>query len=181
VISILNKLYFDLLNIFCFIVFSVHAYGSNDVGQGAGETLSVVEVDALIGSVGVGLGSNETESDDLAVRVHLTELGQERNGTAHAVRASIFAFIEVSTGGLHAIHEPVVEGVHAPSLSFAVIYASDFSVVRNVFGQLLLDGGTSIIGVNVRGKSARQTDTGRRTNNVTSNVDLRKSSSTSDR
>ena len=66
-----------------------------DVGGGVVGVLGVGEVDAFVDSVRVGLGSDETESHNERVGVHLVEFGEERNRATHSVSARVHAIEEV--------------------------------------------------------------------------------------
>lgn len=150
------------------------------MGKGTGQFLGEGEVDALIGSVSVGLGTDETESDDLANGVHLLELGEEGDRSSHTVRASILAIPELSSSLHDTLCEPGAEFSHAPSLSFTLRSANDLGVVRNIGGQKFGDSSVSVIRVNFRRESDGETHGGGRTANVTSSLNSRESSSTGD-
>lgn len=150
------------------------------MGKGAGQLLGEGEVDALVRGMGVGLGTNETEGDDLAVRVHLAELSEEGDRSSHAVRAGLLAVPELGTSFHDAFFEPGGKLSHAPSLSLTLRSASDLGVVWDISGQKLGNSGVSIIGVDLGRKSDGETHGGGGTANVTSGLDSGESSSTSD-
>lgn len=153
---------------------------SDDVGKGASEFLSVSEVDALVGCMGVSLGSNKTERDNLSLGVHLLELSQERDGASHTVRSGFLAIPEFSSRLLNSFHEPGAEFSHAPALSLTLVSKSDLSVVRDILSQEVSDGLVSIIRADLRRESNRQTDTGGGSNHISSNLNVGETGSSSD-
>jgi len=148
------------------------------VGEGAGQLLSEGEVDAFIGSVSVGLGTNETKRDDLSLGVHLLELSEEGDRTSHSVRASLLSVPESSSSFHDTFEEPGAEFSHAPSLSLSLGSAGDLGVVRNILGHEVHDGLVGIIGVDFRGKSDGETHGGGWTAHITGSLNWGKSSST---
>ena len=50
---------------------------NKDVGHRARELFGVGKIDALVGSVGVSVGTDQTKSDDEGLGVQATELGEE--------------------------------------------------------------------------------------------------------
>ena len=106
------------------------------MGKGLGELLCVGEVNALIGSVSVGTGSNKTKSQNDGVWIHLVELRQERNGATHAVGASVSAIKEVAASFPDCLIEPRFEILLAPTSAHVAALCSDLGVVRNISGEL---------------------------------------------
>lgn len=150
------------------------------MGEGAGQLLGVGEVDALIGSVSVGLGTDETKRHDLSLGVHLLELGKEGDRSTHSVRASLLSVPESSSSFHDTFEEPGVEFTHAPSLSLSLGSAGDLGVVRNIRGQEVSDCLVGIVGYDLRGKSDGETHGGHWTAHITSGLNWGKSTSTSD-
>ena len=107
------------------------------MGEGLGEFLSVGEVDALIGCVGISTWSNETKSQNDRVWIHLVELREERNGATHSVGACFSAIKEVTTGLPDSCIEPWREVLLAPTSSHVTALCSNLCVVRNISGKLL--------------------------------------------
>ena len=50
---------------------------NENVGHSASELFGVGKIDALVGSVGVSVGTDQTKCDDEGLRVQATELGEE--------------------------------------------------------------------------------------------------------
>ena len=103
--------------------------------ESLGELLGVGEVNALVGGVGVGLGSDETESKDEGVWVHAVELGKEGNGATHTVGTSVFSIEEVAACFLDAAFEPLGLVFHAPALASVATLDGDLGIVGDVSGQ----------------------------------------------
>jgi hypothetical protein len=124
-----------------------------DVGHAHSEALGVGKVDGLIGGMSVGLGSEETESNDEGVGVETTELGEERNRSSHAVASVVFTVVEVLGSGVDRIVEPRSGVLHAPSISIVVTLDFNLAVVGHISRQL----GSDSLGSNLSIHVGRQT------------------------
>mgnify|MGYP001626791205 CR=1 FL=1 len=126
--------------------------------ESLGELLGVGEVDALVGGVSVGLGSDETKSKDKGVWVHAIELGKEGDRATHTVGASVFSIEEVASCSLDAAFEPLGLVFHAPALASVASLHSDLGIVGNVSGQDLDEFSLSLGGLGGGWESQRELD-----------------------
>jgi len=153
---------------------------SEHVTESGGELLGVGEVNALVGGVGVSLGSNETESKDLSLGVHLSELGKEGDGATHTVGAGVFTVPEgFSSIGKDFLNPRLGLG-HAPALAGVASVESDLAVVRHVLGEFLSDSIGGLLGVHVGWESHGDTHAGGGADNVSGLGDFGKTVGTSD-
>ena len=127
--------------------------------EGTCEFLCVGQVDALVWGVGVGLGSDESESNDARVGEHLVELSKKRDGASHSVALALCTIIEVSAGLKDSILEPRLHLFHAPSLSVVVASQCYFGVVWDVFSEFFLQNLSHVICIGVWSKSHGNLDT----------------------
>lgn len=126
--------------------------------ESLGELLGVGEVDALVGGVGVGLGSDETESKDEGVWVHAVELSEEGDRATHTVGASVLSIEEVASCSLDAALEPLGLVFHAPALAGVASLDSDLGIVGDVSGQDLDEFGFCLGGLGGGWESQRKLD-----------------------
>ncbi len=131
---------------------------SDKVGKGLSKLFGIGKVDALVGGVGVGLGSDETESKDEGVWVHAVELGKEGNRATHTVGTSVFSIKEVAACFLDAAFEPFGLVFHAPALASVATLDGDLSIVGDVSGQDLDEFGLCLGGLGGGWESHRKLD-----------------------
>jgi len=139
----------------------------NDFNHTAQELLGEGDMQEFVGSVSIGLGSQDTSNDEFSLRISGSEEVDERNGATFTVVQSVFSE-EMLRSSVDNLIEPLFTGRRVPATGTSSLKDGDFSTIRRVFSDSLLDEFNSLSGIKSRGKSHGDSERGFRSQDVTS-------------
>ena len=119
------------------------------VGQCTSDSLRVIQVDAFVGSVGIGFGAEDSQGVDGGLWVHLAELSQEWNRATHTIRAWFITIKEFSSNVIEGFLHPWLGVFHTPSLTGMATLDGSFAPVGNVFRNFLKENFLGVMWVSV--------------------------------
>ena len=117
----------------------MNANSCEHVGERACQLLRICQVDALVGTVSICLGPDESKCYHRGLGIHLLKLRHQWDRTSHTVTFAFVTIKEVPTCLINCVLEPWCHLFHTPALTRVVSRKCDLSIVRNILGQLLFN------------------------------------------
>ena len=150
------------------------------MSEGLDYFANVDKVDLLVGSVNVGLGSADTKSHDLGLRVFLLKLLEEGDGATFSKGTDSEAVEVLVRGLIEATLEPLLELALLPAGACMTTLEGDLGIVGNVFAEFFDHKLVGVVSIKHWRETHAASDSGLRSQDVTSNGNRRETISASD-